>query len=472
MSEYDIEKRFAALKIECKDNPYIRVAQRITILRSLKKILESQADKITKAIDTDFSCRSMYETSLLEIYPLINTLSYCIKNVKNWSKTRNIHVSWLMKPAEAQLYPQALGLVGIMVPWNYPLYLSLAPAAYAIAAGNRVMIKLSELTPEFGALMAKLLPTINTEKNSAITVINGGVDASQRFASLPWDHLLFTGSSQVGKKIMEAASQHLTPVTLELGGKSPAIICESVNEAHLLRLLMGKCFNAGQTCIAPDYVLIDSKVLSILQSRLEAAFSKCYPKGVTSNSYSSIISDTHFNRLMSLLNDAKRKGASVSFLNDETPNATTRKFPPCLVFKVSANMALMQEEIFGPILPIMTYDNFHEAVAHINTQPHPLALYYFGSNKDNIHTLRQQTHSGALTINHTLMHLAVDALPFGGVGNSGMGCYHGEEGFKTFSHFKPIFKQKYVSTFSYLYPPYGRLANKFLDFFSKSHPEK
>ena len=349
-----------------------------------------------------------------------------------------------------------------MVPWNYPLYLSLAPAVYAIAAGNRIMIKLSELTPTFGALMAKLLQVLNTENNTLICIINGDVRVSQQFSQLPFGHLLFTGSSKVGKKVMEAASQNLTPVTLELGGKSPVIVSDSFKDTHMERLLMGKCFNAGQTCIAPDYILVEKKVEPTLKAALIKAFKKCYPDGALAKNFTSIISDSEFERLDALLQDAKVKGAEIVFPSSEAPNAKTKKFPLCLMFNVSVEMDIMKEEIFGPILPIMHYSRFEEAVSFINSKPHPLALYYFGNNKKQIKQLHVSTHSGALTINDTLMHIAVDDLPFGGVGNSGMGCYHGQEGFDTFSHLKPTFYQGFFSGFSYLYPPYGRLARFFV----------
>ena len=460
MNESPLRETFNTLKIQASLRPYSSVKQRISILKNIRSVLQSYAEELAEAVSKDFSGRDKYETSLLEIFPTIKAISYCIKNLEKWSKIRKRSVSWLFQPAKAMLLPQPLGVVGIMVPWNYPIYLSLVPAAYALAAGNQVMIKISELTPHFGQWLADKIAILNRSNRGIIAVINGEIEVAKEFSQLPFDHLLFTGSTEVGKQVMTAASSNLTPVTLELGGKSPAIISKSATENTIERLLMGKAFNAGQTCIAPDYLLVDDALKLNLKELLQSAFNRHYPEGVKSRHYTSIISQSHYERLQNLLEDAKKKGAEIVPLT--TNEKDGQKFPLTLLYNVNPDMHVMQEEIFGPLLPVMTYNNLSEAIDYINEHNRPLALYYFGSNKKEISRLRYETHSGALTINDTIMHIGIDDLPFGGVGSSGMGRYHGQEGFDTFSHLKPIFIQRRISPITWFYPPYGSLVHKLL----------
>lgn len=441
--------------------PYPSLVTRKETLKQLKKALQENADELAMAVSQDFSHRSKEETLLLEIFPVINAIDYCLGHCKSWMAERKRKVSWLFKPAYAYLLPQPLGVVGIVAPWNYPLFLALVPAVYALAAGNRVMIKMSELTPQTAKLLNDLIQKMKL--NDYLFIMDGDVEVAKKFVSLPFGHILFTGTTEVGKKVMKAASENLTSVTLELGGKSAAILSHSMRMDYLKRLFMGKLFNAGQTCVAPDYLMVPKgweNKITVLFSQL---IDEYYPKLMANDDYSAIISNDHKDRLLDLIEDAKLKGADIEQFGDL--KAKGRKIPFYLVFNLNENMRLMQEEIFGPILPVVTYDDFDEALAYINAKPNPLALYYFGEDKREMKKLRRGTLSGALIINDTLMHVAIDDLPFGGVGYSGMGCYHGQEGFDSFSKLKPVFVQRKFSSATWFYPPYGKFLKIFLQKF-------
>jgi coniferyl-aldehyde dehydrogenase len=434
-----------------RTTPYPTLEERKNNLRLIKKALQNNAYVLAEAISQDFSYRAVEETLFLELFPIIRAIDYCLSHVHRWMKPRKRHVSWLLKPASASLSPQPLGVVGNMVPWNYPVYLALMPACYALAAGNRVMIKMSELSPHTGRALKKLIHSIGLD--SWIVIVNGDVDCAKAFATLPFGHLLFTGSTRVGKEVMRAATEHLVPVTLELGGKSPGFISKTMNPRYFNRLFMGKLFNAAQTCVAPDYLLVPKGWASRVEQAFAAFLQQHYPDLMNNKSYSSIISVSHKQRLLALIEDASQKGARVVSFGEM--NTECNKLPVTLIFDVTEDMRVMQEEIFGPILPIMTYTSLQQALTVIQSMPSPLALYYFGEDKAEQETIKMNTRSGCLTINDTLMHIAVDDLPFGGVGASGMGAYHGQEGFDTFSHLKPVMVQKRWSPVTWLYPPYG-----------------
>lgn len=439
-------------------NPYPLISQRREILLNLKRLLQEQAPSLDKAINKDFSHRAQEETLFLEIFPTIKAIDYCVKHLKKWTKSQQRSVPWYLKPSQASVIAQPLGVIGIIVPWNYPIYLSLVPMIYALAAGNHVMIKFSELTPATNKALTGLLK--KSLLKHVVTPVEGDAEFAKAFSTLPFGHLLFTGSTVVGKKIMAAASKNLTPVTLELGGKSPAIISTTINPDYFDRLFMGKLFNAGQTCVAPDYLLIPKNSEPLIENQLTAFINRRYPNLIKNIHYTSIINDIHKKRLEHLLKDAREKGARiVQFGEDEQAG---NKMPVYLIFNTQPSMQVMQEEIFGPILPVIAYDNFQQAIALVKTLPNPLALYYFGKSKDEINQLTFNTLSGALIINETLMHIANDDLPFGGVGQSGLGQYHGKEGFMTFSKLKPIFKQRKISPVSWFYPPYGKLIRGFI----------
>ncbi|WED44205.1 coniferyl aldehyde dehydrogenase [Legionella cardiaca] len=445
---------FAQLKEEFAKHPYPSVKERLNHLVTLKKILQINAEEIAKTISQDFSHRSRYETLLLEIFPTINAINYCVKHLKKWTKARKRHVSWLFKPAYCYLYPQPLGIVGIIVPWNYPILLALGPLAYALAAGNRVMIKCSELTPQTGAFLEKLISTSSLAKQ--IIIINGDSEIAQKFTNLPFGHLLFTGSPKVGKLVMKEAAENLTPVTLELGGKSPAFVSTTMHHNYFERLFMGKMVNAGQTCIAPDYLLAPKSWEEQIENFAQEFIANHYPQLLSNQDYTSIISMTHQERLLRIIDDACQKGARLVQIGKNGGNYS-RRLPFYLLFDVNSTMRVMQEEIFGPILPVVSYDSLTQAIEKINSLPNPLVIYYFGTDSNEIRLLEKKTLSGALTVNDTLTHVAIDSLPFGGVGQSGMGHYHGQEGFDIFSKLKPVFIQRRFTTVSWFYPPHGRL---------------
>jgi len=454
----DLKMQFLAMQAAHSGNRYPSLCERKNWLLTLKKALQKDAQTLAAAINKDFTHRSVEESLFLEIFPTIQAIHFCLGNMKRWMKDRRRKVSWLMQPAHAYLSPQPLGVVGNISPWNYPLYLSLVPAIYALAAGNKVMIKMSELSPNTGLALQTLIQSIGLEKQ--LVIVTGGVDIAKEFATLPFGHLLFTGSSKVGKQVMRAASDNLTPVTLELGGKSPAILSKTMNPAYFKRLFMGKLFNAAQTCVAPDYLLIPTGWENKIEVEFKNFINLHYPQLMANADYTSIISASHKQRLMNLVEDARAKGARVVVFGESTDDSS--KMPMYLLFDVSNDMQVMKEEIFGPVLPVCSYNNISQAIDIINADTNPLALYYFGEDKDEIELIKKTTLSGALTINDTIMQVAIDDLPFGGVGHSGMGRYHGQEGFDSFSQLKPVMVQRRLSPISFMYPPYGKFFQFFL----------
>ncbi|MCA9516134.1 MAG: aldehyde dehydrogenase family protein, partial [Myxococcales bacterium] len=353
----------------------------------------------------------------------------------------------------------------VIAPWNYPVQLALTPLSAAIAAGNRVLVKPSEVTPRTSEVLAELVAELFSPRVAA--VVTGDREVGVAFAKLPFDHLLFTGSTEVGRHIMKAAAKNLTPVTLELGGKSPTIIHRDfpVDDA-MERVVCGKLLNAGQTCIAPDYVLVARDRVDAFVDSFRRTTGRCYPSLADNPDYTSIVSDSHYERLEVYLADATEKGATVIEVNPagETFDEAGRKLAPMLVTGVSDEMKVMQEEIFGPILPIVPYDTLEDAIAFVNERPRPLALYYFDRDKDRARKVLEETVSGGACVNDVMLHIAQDDMPFGGVGPSGMGAYHGREGFETFSHRKAVFKQARFNLTSLLAPPYGKKIDTLLDF--------
>jgi coniferyl-aldehyde dehydrogenase len=356
-----------------------------------------------------------------------------------------------------------LGVVGIVSPWNYPYQLALAPAVPALAAGNRVMIKPSELTPRFAELLARIVAESFAEDEMA--VVTGDALTGKAFTELPFDHLFFTGSTAVGKLVAQAAAKNLTPVTLELGGKSPAILDPSSDLAVAVpRLAFGKLLNAGQTCIAPDYAFVPNERIDAFVEQMHRAVAQMYPRLAANPDYTSIVNERHFARLQGLLEDARAKGARIVPINPAGENfdQAGRKQPPVLVLGATPEMKLMQEEIFGPILPVLGYDRIEEAIAYINRHDRPLALYWFGSDGANRDKVLNQTLSGGVTLNDCIWHIAQEDQPFGGVGASGTGSYHGEWGFRTFSKEKPVFVQPRLNGMFLMYPPFGKTFERML----------
>lgn len=444
-------------------------AKRIEDLKSLKSALIAHTDELADALSQDFGCRSKDDTKLVDVMPTILGINYTISKLKKWMKPSKRHVGVLFQPAKAYVTYQPLGVVGIITPWNYPIFLALGPLTTALAAGNRAMIKMSEFTPKTNAVMKKMLASVFDEDQVAL--IEGGPSAAAHFSNQAFDHLLFTGSTRVGKMVMAAAAQNLTPVTLELGGKSPTIIDGDIDIAECAsRFVLGKTLNAGQTCVAPDYILCPENRVEELKDACIALFNKMYPKVDGNNDYGSIINDMQFNRLQSYLADAKEKGAQIFSANPDEDEAAKaqRKIPLTVLTDVTDDMLAMQDEIFGPLLPIVGYSSVDEAINYINDRPRPLALYLCSFDKALHKRVLEETHAGGMCINDATLQVGIDDMPFGGVGASGMGHYHGHEGFLTFSKSKSVLERGKFSSASMAFPPYGKLVHKMIyKFFMK-----
>lgn len=415
-------------------------------------------ERIGRAIATDFSQRPQAETDLLEVFPSINGIDHALHHGPFWMRPRHRKTSRWFRPATSVLLPQPLGIVGIIVPWNYPLFLAIGPLTSALAAGNRAMIKLPELTPSFSSLFADLVH--ERFDPSEISIVNGGPDVARAFTALAFDHLLFTGSTKVGRDVMRAASVNLTPVTLELGGKSPAIIGPRADFEHAVKsILRGKMVNAGQTCIAPDYVLLPRGEEGRFVEVARNVFNSMHPVERNLQDFTAVISMSHYERLSTMIEEAVQTGAVAHQLATGQRGTSGRCLAPVLLTGTSERMSAMKEEIFGPILPILGYDSLEDAISYVNARPSPLAMYVFERDRGNIDRIVTNTLAGGVTVNDTLLHIAQDDLPFGGVGDSGMGTYHGQFGFDTFSKIKPIVYQSRFNWMWLVQPPYGKRFN-------------
>ena len=423
-------------------------------LGRLRSLIETNAGALSDAVQSDFGVRSRQLTEAADLFVLRSAIGQLQKELPRWMKPRRVSTPIYLLPASAHIQRQPLGVVGVIGPWNYPLQLNLGPAATALAAGNRVMLKPSELTPHASALMATLVHQAFSADE--FSVVLGGADVAQAFAALPFDHLFFTGSTAVGRMVAAAAAANLTPTTLELGGKSPCVVDAScdLNDAAI-KIAHGKLLNAGQTCIAPDYVLLPRGQEAAFELAYTAAVAKLFPTIAGNPDYAAIVSDRHLARLTALLDEAQAQGARVVELAPAGKSPNARQMNPTLVFSPVPTLRLMKEEIFGPILPVLSYDTLDEAIAFINARPRPLALYWFGTDTIARDRLLHRTVSGGVTVNDTLMHVAHEGLPFGGVGESGWGSYHGESGFLRFTQQKPVLVQSRWGMGHLFYPPYG-----------------
>jgi len=453
-----LRDQFQALRQAYAAHPMPPAEQRRQWLESLRQLLSDERQAIIDAISADFGNRSADETLLGELMPSLHGIHYARKHLKGWMKPARRKVGLAFQPASAKVIYQPLGVVGVIVPWNYPLFLAIGPLVGALAAGNRVMLKLSESTPATGLLLKELLGRVFPE--DLVCVVLGDVDIGMAFSKLPFDHLLFTGATSIGKHVMRAAAEHLTPVTLELGGKSPAIVSSDVPLKDAAeRIAFGKTLNAGQTCVAPDYVLVPQERVDAFVEAYRQAVRGFYPTLADNPDYTSIINDRQLARLNGYISDAISKGAHVIPLFDQ---GQQRRMGHSLLLNVSDDMTLMQDEIFGPLLPIVPYNGLDEAFAYINQRPRPLALYYFGYNKREQQRVLHETHSGGVCLNDTLLHVPQEDLPFGGVGPSGMGHYHGHEGFLTFSKAKGVLTKQRFNAARLIYPPYGKSIQKLI----------
>ena len=421
------------------------VDARIEKLKSLQQAIDENKDIIVKALKADLN-KPGFE-AYFEILGVLSEIKYAIKNIKAWTKVQKVATPFHQFLSSAQVYTEPLGVVLIIGPWNYPINLMLAPLVGAIAGGNCSILKPSEIAPHTSSVLAEIIQ--KTFDPSFITVIEGGVETSKEILSESFDHIFFTGGTEIGKIVMSAAAQNLTPVTLELGGKSPCIVDDPVHiEYTAKRIVWGKFSNAGQTCTAPDYLLVNQKIKKELLNSIKKHIREFYGNEPSkSHSYARIINQRHFYRLTELLKDGE------ILLGGDT-NLETLYIAPTVIERVSWKDKVMQEEIFGPILPVFEYTHLSEAIDLVNKQPKPLALYFFSSNKKNQEWVLQETTSGGACINDTVMHLTVPALPFGGVGASGFGRYHGKAGFDNFSYQRGVLNKSFLLDLKWRYPPY------------------
>jgi len=442
---------------------YPELATRRDRLARLKSIVTDNESRFVAAIDADFGHRSAHETRLAELYIVASGIRHAQARLARWMKPERVATPLHLLPARARIERQPVGVVGIISPWNYPVQLALSPASGTLAAGNRVLLKPSELTPATSALLQELVAAHFNEDEFAI--VQGDAAIGQAFSQLPFDHLFFTGSTAVGRQVALAAAANLTPVTLELGGKSPALFADDADFSHgALRLMTGKLLNAGQTCIAPDYALVPAGRVDAFVAAVTAAAAKLYPSFAGNPDYTTIVNERHYQRLTGLLDDARTKGATVVTLGraNEVPDPVSRRMPPTLVIGANDTMAVMREEIFGPILPVESYASLDDAIAKIGARPRPLSFYYFGNDPAHRGRTLRETIAGGVTVNYTLWHFAHEELPFGGVGASGIGAYHGEASFLCFTHRKAVFTQPRYAATALLRPPYGATFEKVL----------
>lgn len=428
------------------------------------RLLTLHKDELVDAMNADFGNRSKDMSLLTDIGGSIGPLKHARANLDKWMRTekRSVEAPLGLLGAKAEVRFQPKGVIGIIAPWNFPVNLTFAPLAGVLAAGNRAMIKPSEYTPETSALMARLFDLFFDE--TEIAVITGGPEIGADFAKLAFDHLVFTGGTSIAYHVMRAASENLVPLTLELGGKSPVIVGRSADiEKTAARVMAGKTMNAGQICLAPDYAYVPKENRDAFVSAAKASVAKMYPKIKDNPDYTAIVNQRHYDRIQGLLEDAKQKGAEIVVINPGNEDFTQqehRRIPPTLVLDPSDDMKIMQEEIFGPVMPVRTYGELNEAVAHVNKNDRPLGLYYFGEDETERDAVVNGTTSGGVTVNDVIMHVSMEDLPFGGIGPAGMGAYHGRDGFLEFSHKKAVFSQMKSEMMAMMRPPYGENFRK------------
>ena len=440
-------------------------AQRMDDLKRLRAAFKARAEDFAAAMSADFGRRSRHESLLSDVFTVLGEIDYTRRHLRGWMRGKRALADWLFWPARTEVRYQPLGVVGIIAPWNYPVNLALMPLVAAIAAGNHVMLKPSEHTPRTAELLRKLLEDVFPADR--VATVLGGPEVAAAFAALPFDHLFFTGSTAVGRKVMAAAAPNLTPVTLELGGKSPVILAPDYPIATAVdRIAAGKFLNAGQTCIAPDYVLLPKASIPAFAEEMKKYISQHYGNDVAANpDYSSIVNAGQYSRLKGYLDQAHAAGAKIVEL--ASGDAGKRVLPPTLVLDARDDLALMQDEIFGPILPLVGVDSVDAAIDYINARPRPLALYHFDHDRTRTRRVLERTVAGGVSVNDTVMHIAQHGLPFGGVGPSGMGHYHAGEGFLAFSKAKPVLYQARISGMSLMRPPYRGVAEFVLKFLTR-----
>ena len=455
---------FAAQQAAFNEQPYPSADERQTRLKALKNQVQRYQDVLAEAMSSDFGYRSAAESKMLDMLGSMLELNHAISHVRRWMKRsrRSTELLFLSNRVEVRYQPK--GVVGVIVPWNFPIYLALGPLTAALTAGNRVMIKMPEVTPATNAALKALLAEVFPE--DLVAVVGEELIDPNAFTSLPFNHIVFTGSPAVGRIVMRTAADNLTPVTLELGGKSPAVVTRNypVGDAAT-RITHGKSANCGQICVSPDYALVPRERVDDFVAGVRRTFARFYDNRTDGNAnYTAVVNDRQFQRVKSLLDDARAKGARVEACAP-LPAGTGRQMPLHIVTGLTPDMRVMQEELFGPILPVVPYDTMDEAIAFINERPRPLALYCFTHDGGERDHLLRRTHSGGVAVNDWGWQVVNHDAPFGGIGNSGMGTYHGEEGFRELSHAKTVFQRQRFFPIDLFYPPYGtfvqRLALKF-----------
>jgi len=462
-----LEAALAAQRRAYLADPVPSLDERGQDLRTLQRFVREQRQALCDAISADYGHRSQHETVLAEIFPVINGIDHALAHLRRWARPQRRPIDRLnFGLASNRVIPQPLGVVGIIVPWNFPLNLSLLPLTYAFAAGNRALVKMSENSRHLAQLLIDRMPAYFPADKLQFFDETGGVGIA--FSQLPFDHLLFTGSGRTGRAVMAAAAQNLCPVTLELGGKAPAIVCDDFPlRTAAERILFVKYLNAGQICTSVDHAWLPRARIAEFVELARQIVPARYPS-LASPDYTSIIDMRAFERLLNTLDDARERGAEViQLLPGAAFDRTTRKIAPHIVLDAPADSLLMQNEIFGPILPLVGYDDLEQAIAQVNAGPRPLALYPFSHDAHKLDRLVERVMSGGVTINDALWHVGQHDLPFGGVGASGMGHYHGREGFETFSKLRPVFHQARFTTLKFLTPPYGRFADRVLGWLAR-----
>src|SRR5262245_3441828 len=448
-------------------HPYPSLEERRENLYKLERILVDNATAIADAISADFGHRALEETLMAELFTSVDGIRDARKRLHKWMRPQKRHVSILFATGSNRVIPQPKGVVGVVAPWNYPLFLTAGPLTSILAAGNRAMVKMATNSQNLCRLLAEKARAVFPEDTLAILP---GIRA-QDFSTLPYDHIIFTGSADAGRTVMRSAAENLTPVTLELGGKSPTVICDDfdVDEAAS-RILYAKFLNAGQTCLAPDYLLIPESKREQLVAAAKRIMPERYPD-TNQPSYTSVIDEKSYKRLRATLEDARQKGAQVvPLVPGMTFNDQLRKIPPHLVLDVTDDMVIMQEEIFGPLLPVKTYRSLDDVIAYVNGRDRPLGFYVFTNDKAVEEKLVYSTISGGVTVNNCMLHVAQHDMPCGGTGPSGMGHYHGYEGFLEFSKLRPVFKNPRVSLLHLFYPPYAKRTRRMLELLIKYKP--
>jgi coniferyl-aldehyde dehydrogenase len=462
-----LESALAAQRRAYFAHPVPSLAERKADLRTLQRFIRDHKTALCDAISADYGHRSRHETLLAEIFPAVDGVDHALKHLRSWMKPQRRAVDWRnFFGARNRVIPQPLGVVGVIVPWNFPVNLSLVPLIYIFAAGNRAMVKMSENSRHLARLLIEKMPAYFPPEKLQFFDETGGVGIE--FTKLPFDHILFTGSSQTGRAVMTAAAQNLCPVTLEMGGKAPAIVCDDFPlRVAAERILFVKYLNAGQICTTVDHAWLPQTRIDEFVRMARAIVPARYPR-LDSPDYTSIIDRRSFDRLVAALADAGARGAQVlPLLDGPAFDAATRKIAPHIVLNAPDDCQLMQREIFGPILPLRGYTSLETVIDTINASPRPLAVYPFSHDSARVQMLLDRVMSGGVSVNDALFHVGQHDLPFGGIGDSGMGHYHGHEGFETFSKLRPVFYQARFSSLKFLWPPYGKFADRVLAFLTK-----